>query len=86
MTRPTPPFLPRPESGATTFCYPASAMLRVKQITGTKSAPGLLPINASTWWDWVAKGKVPQGRKLGPHTTVWPLETVLAIARGEETQ
>ncbi|NUZ07600.1 transcriptional regulator [Schlegelella sp. ID0723] len=61
-------------------------MLRVRQITSRRDEAGLLPINASTWWDWVAKGKAPKGIKLGPRTTVWPIETVLAIGRAASTE
>jgi hypothetical protein len=58
-------------------------MLRVKQICGTKHSPGIVPYHVSTWHDKVARGLIPRGTKLGPKTTVWPIETVLAVARGE---
>jgi len=65
--------------------YPAGALLRASDIcrnskTGER---GLLPINRSTWYKWIKDGKVPEGRKIGGNTTVWPLETVLAIGQAD---
>lgn len=58
-----------------------AALVRVSQICrDTKTGqPGLLPINRATWYKWVKAGRVPEGRKLGPSTTVWPVEVVLAV-------
>lgn len=63
--------------------YPAGALLRVSQICrNTKTGqPGLLPINRATWYKWIAAGRVPEGRKLGEKTTVWPIEQVLSIGQ-----
>ncbi len=61
--------------------YPAGALLRVSDICrDTKNnKPGLLPINRATWYKWVKAGRVPEGRKIGEKTTVWPIEQVLSI-------
>ena len=61
--------------------YPTGALVRVKDICGDPKTgmPGLLPIHASTWYDWVRTGRVQQGRKLGPKTRAWPIEVVLAV-------
>lgn len=69
-----------------TLQYPAGAKVRVKQIcTDNKTGkPGLLPICAGTWWKMVKAGKVPPGTKMGPRTTVWPIEAVLAVAKAAE--
>lgn len=66
--------------------YPAGALVRASDICRDPKtgAPGLLPINRSTWWKWVKDGKAPAGRKLGLNTTVWPVEQVLAL--GQEQQ
>lgn len=66
--------------------YPAGAKVRVKQICGDPSngQPGLLPIVGRTWLKWVETGKVPPGELIGPRTRVWPIETVLAVGRGEQ--
>ena len=65
--------------------YPSGALVRVSDICGDRKRgrAGLLPIHPSTWYEWVAAGRVPAGCKLGENTTVWPIETVLALGRGE---
>ena len=67
--------------------YAPGAVVRVAQICGKpeKGLPGLLPISKVTWWRWVKAGRVPAGRKMGDATTVWPIEVVMALARGTET-
>jgi len=45
--------------------------LRLKQILGSKTSPGIIPISASSWWAGVKDGRFPQPIKLGPRTTVW---------------
>ncbi len=61
--------------------YPPGTLVRVKQICGDPKTgtPGILPICPSAWWKWVKAGKVSQGRKLGPKTTAWPIEVVMAV-------
>lgn len=65
--------------------YPAGAQVRVKDICGDHKIgrAGLLPIGPAAWYKWVKAGRVPQGRLIGKNTRVWPIETVLAIGRGE---
>lgn len=65
--------------------YPADARVRVKDICGSRKmgVPGLLPINKATWYAWVKAGRVPQGQLIGKNTRVWPIQTVLAVGRGE---
>jgi len=54
---------------------PLSGYLRLSQIVGDpKTNPPtlpIIPIGKSTWWRWVAEGKVSKGRKLGPKIRVW---------------
>lgn len=63
---------------------PATGYLRQPQIIGKKptdSDPGmsaLIPISASTLWQWVREGKFPKPVKLGPRTTAWSVESVRA--------
>jgi hypothetical protein len=66
--------------------YPAGSLVRVRDICRDRKTgrPGLLPINPSTWYAWVAEGKVPPGRKLGQNTVAWPIDQVLSI--GEVNQ
>lgn len=46
-------------------------LLRERQIIGSKTERGLLPISSSTLWRWINEGKFPRPRKLGEKTTVW---------------
>lgn len=36
-----------------------------------KDAAGFLGIARSTFWKWVADGRLPKGRKIGKRCTVW---------------
>lgn len=68
--------------------YPPGTLVRVAQICGDPKTgtPGILPIAPSCWWNWVKIGRVPPGRKLGPRTTVWPIEAVMAIGQPQAEQ
>jgi predicted DNA-binding transcriptional regulator AlpA len=54
------------------------------QIIGKKPAandpglPALVPISASTLWQWVRDGKFPKPVKLGERVTAWRVEDVRA--------
>lgn len=41
--------------------------------------PALVPVSASTWWQWVRDGKAPKPHKLGPRCTAWRIEDVRAF-------
>lgn len=53
---------------------PTIGFLRLSQIV-----PDIVPIARSTWWKWCASGKAPAPIRLGPRTTVWRREEVLAF-------
>lgn len=58
-----------------------NGFLRIYQILGCKRrwiAP-LLPIGKSVWWKGVRTGKFPKSIKLGPRTTVWKTEDIIAL-------
>lgn len=65
--------------------YPPGALVRASEICRDPKTgrPGLLPINRSTWYKWIKAKRVPEGRKIGAATTVWPVEVVLALGQGE---
>jgi len=42
--------------------------------------PGLLPIATRTWWEWVAKGLVPEPTKFDNGVSAWPRAVVVKIA------
>jgi predicted DNA-binding transcriptional regulator AlpA len=61
---------------------PATGYLRQPQIIGKKPTandpglPALVPISASTLWEWVRTGKFPKPVKLGQRVTAWRVEDV----------
>lgn len=62
---------------------PVSAFVRLPQIIGNPKAnppiPAMIPVGRSTWWQWVREGKAPAAVKLGPRTTAWKAEEILAL-------
>ena len=77
---------PRTDKTHSAVRYPEDALVRVAQICRNPRTgePGLLPIHPSTWWKWVATGRVPPGRKIGSRTTAWPVSVVLAVGKPEK--
>ena len=65
---------------------PSTGFLRQRQILGDRKAnppvPPLLPISKSAWWDGIRTGKYPKPVKLGPRTTAWRVEDVVALIEG----
>jgi prophage regulatory protein len=63
--------------------FPSTGFVRLPQIIGDAKAkppiPALIPIGRSTWWQWVRDGKAPAPVKLGPRTTAWRAEQILAF-------
>lgn len=63
--------------------FPKSGFVRLAHIIGDSQAnppiPALIPIGRSTWWHWVKIGKAPAPVKLGPKTTAWRAEEILAL-------
>lgn len=39
-------------------------------------------VSRSTWYAWVAAGRVPPGIKLSPGVTVWNLEEIAEVLNG----
>lgn len=62
---------------------PTKGYLRLNQIVGDKKQnppiPPLIPISKASWWKGVKSGKYPPAIKLGPRTTVWRTEEVMAL-------
>ena len=60
-----------------------TGFLRLKQILGDAKAnppiPAILPICRSSWWLGVKDGRFPASVKLGPRTTAWRVEDILAL-------
>lgn len=62
----------------------AKQFLRLKQIIGTRSCPGRIPVSKSSWWQGVKDGRFPKSIKLGPRTTVWDEADIDAIGHAKE--
>jgi len=62
---------------------PETGYVRLKQILGDKKAdppvPPIIPVSKSTWWNGVKSGRFPVSVKLGPNTTAWKVEDLLAL-------
>jgi len=70
----------------TNTLLPATGYLRLPQIVGDakRAIPALIPISKSGWWKGCREGRFPQPIKLGPQTTAWRVEDILAlIAKGD---
>ena len=52
---------------------PSTGFLRLPQIME------LFPISKSAWWEGCRTGRFPKPVKLGPRTTVWRAEEVMAL-------
>lgn len=57
---------------------PESGFLRLPQIVGDpkRGIPAIIPVSKSTWWAGCRSGRFPQPIKLGPRTTVWPVDAI----------
>jgi predicted DNA-binding transcriptional regulator AlpA len=55
---------------------PTTGFLRIRQVLAPE---GPLPISRSSWWAGVKSGRFPQPVKLGPRTTAWRVEDILAL-------
>lgn len=64
---------------------PQTGYLRLSQIIGKTKAnppiPPLIPIGKTSWWEGVKTGRFPKPIKLGPRTTVWRVEDILALIK-----
>jgi hypothetical protein len=60
-----------------------NGLLRISQIIGNPKAsppiPPIIPVSRSSWWSGVKEGRFPAPIKLGPRTTCWLAEDILAL-------
>ncbi|QLL63462.1 MULTISPECIES: AlpA family phage regulatory protein [Sinorhizobium] len=52
---------------------PETGFVRLKSIIGPT---GPIPISKSSWWKGIREGRFPPPQKLGPRTSVWPVESI----------
>jgi len=60
--------------------------LRLKQIVGTKTTPGIVPVSKSTWWKGVKEGRFPKPVKLGKRTTVWRMSDIRQLVEKSQNE
>lgn len=53
-----------------------TGFIRISEILAPK---GPIPVCKSTWWSGVKSGRFPRPVKLGPRTTAWRVEDILAL-------
>jgi len=61
---------------------PTTGFLRLPQVLN------IVPISKSAWWDGCKNGRFPKPVKLGPRTTAWKTEDIVALVKqlgGEKT-
>lgn len=71
------------------YQLPETGYLRLRQIIGDPGNPSakppipptppIIPVSRSSWWSGVKSGRFPKPFKLGPRTTAWKVEDVLAL-------
>lgn len=63
--------------------HAVDTMVRVPEICRDPKTgrPGILPISRSTWYEWVKRGLVPPGTRIGARTVVWRLTDIQALAK-----
>jgi len=65
---------------------PETGYLRLNQIVGSPKSdppiPAIIPVSKSSWWAGCKTGRYPAPIKLGPRTTVWRVEDILALVQG----
>ncbi len=59
---------------------PKTGFLRLPQVLT------LIPISKSAWWAGCQSGRYPKPIKLGPRTTVWKAEDILAFIESVNSQ
>jgi hypothetical protein len=59
---------------------PETGFVRAAQLLGNQKAtppiPPIIPIKKTTFWKWVADGKLPQPVRLSRRVTVWRVEDI----------
>jgi prophage regulatory protein len=66
----------KPEPASINAQINQQGYLRLDALVGDK---GLFPISKSSWWAKVRTGEYPKPVKLGPRTTAWKIQDVIAL-------
>lgn len=61
--------------------FPTTGLVRLSQILAPH---GPIPVSRSSWWAGVRDGRYPASIKLGPRTTCWRAQEILALVGAEK--
>jgi prophage regulatory protein len=56
--------------------FPTTGFVRISAIIAPN---GPIPVSKSSWWEGLRDGRFPAPVKLGPKTTMWRVEDILAL-------
>jgi len=59
-----------------TKTYPEIGYLRLRDIIGDKSNPGIIPVSRSSWYKGIEEGRYPKPVKLSVRTSAWKIEDI----------
>jgi predicted DNA-binding transcriptional regulator AlpA len=59
---------------------PQTGFLRLHQVLA------LIPVGKSSWWKGCKTGRYPKPIKIGPRTTAWRAEDILALIESHSNQ
>jgi predicted DNA-binding transcriptional regulator AlpA len=76
MTKTFPKFVSNHPPRVSVPPFPSTGFVRLSAIIAPN---GPIPVSKSTWWQGVRDGRFPKPVKLGPKTTAWRVEDILAL-------
>lgn len=62
-----------PTQAATPTDFRKVGFFRLRQVLE------VIPVSASTWWEWVKNGKAPRPLKLGANMTAWKASDIVEL-------
>ena len=61
------------------YSIPETGFVRLNRVYGKD---GLIPVSRACWYNWIAQGKVPAPKKIGPRCVAYRAETLREIIEG----
>ena len=61
---------------------PASGLVRLPGIIGSKNAPGPFPVSKSKFYQLIREGVIPPPKKFG-RVSAWPVEVIRPLIEAE---
>ena len=59
-----------------TKTYPEIGFLRLRDVSGDRDNPGIIPVSRSSRYKGIAEGKYPKPVKLGERMSAWRVEDI----------